>query len=413
MTVKRLLAIGFIFVMTLAAWTVLGTTLLVRSGVKGRLAERVEERWGRAQMQRTPAIQDVAAETAVAAESSDINVKLALDYRRMGLLWYATYGVVFDGVYEVKNAGDTPADYLISFQPPADGLLDEFVFEEMNGPQSVSADTTLRLRVPAGQSKKFRLHYKTQGMDYWSYAFGDGLGLVRNFKLTVTTDFKAVDFTTTSPTEPTVETSDGWELTWKYTSTRAQGLTLTIDMPQRQNPGTLAARISFFAPVSLLFFLTVMIVICVMKKVEIHPMNYFFIAAAFFAFHLLLAYLVDHIDVHAAFFISAVVSVLLLVSYLRLVTGVRFALVEAGISQIIFLVGFSCAFFYKGFTGLAVTIAAIITLFVLMQVTGRVKWAEVFQSKPAQAAPKPPAAPPRPPQHLPPIGRKPGEDSSG
>ena len=30
-------------------------------------------------------------------------------------------------------------------------------------------------------------------------------------------------------------------------------------------------------------------------------MNYFFLSAAFFAFHLLLAYLVDHVDVHAAF----------------------------------------------------------------------------------------------------------------
>ena len=199
-----------------------------------------------------------------------------------------------------------------------------------------------------------------------------------------------MDFTTLSPTEK-VQRAGGWDLTWKYQSTRAKGLTITLNMPERQNPGELACRITFFAPVSLLFFLTVMVVITVMKKVEIHPMNYFFISAAFFSFHLLLSYLVDHVDVHVAFFISAAVSVFLVISYLRLVTGMRFAAVEAGLSQVVFLVGFSYAFFYKGFTGLAVTIGAVITLFVLMQVTGRVKWSEVFHGSepPASCAPPP------------------------
>jgi NADH:ubiquinone oxidoreductase subunit 6 (subunit J) len=40
---------------------------------------------------------------------------------------------------------------------------------------------------------------------------------------------------------------------------------------------------------------------------------------------------------------------------------------------------FSYAFFFKGFTGLAVTIGSIVTLFVVMQMTGRIKWAEKFQ----------------------------------
>ncbi|MDT5271577.1 MAG: hypothetical protein QOH49_3763, partial [Acidobacteriota bacterium] len=43
---------------------------------------------------------------------------------------------------------------------------------------------------------------------------------------------------------------------------------------------------------------------------------------------------------------------------------------------------FSYAFFFKGFTGLAVTIGSILTLFVVMQITGRVRWAEKFSAKP-------------------------------
>ena len=36
------------------------------------------------------------------------------------------------------------------------------------------------------------------------------------------------------------------------------------------------------------------------------------------------------------------------------------------------------AFFFEGFTGLTVTVGAVLTLFVLMQLTGRVDWGAVF-----------------------------------
>jgi isoprenylcysteine carboxyl methyltransferase (ICMT) family protein YpbQ len=49
---------------------------------------------------------------------------------------------------------------------------------------------------------------------------------------------------------------------------------------------------------------------------------------------------------------------------------------EAGIAQLIYLVLFSYAFFWKGFTGLAITIISIVTLFVVMQATGRIRWSE-------------------------------------
>jgi hypothetical protein len=61
---------------------------------------------------------------------------------------------------------------------------------------------------------------------------------------------------------------------------------------------------------------------------------------------------------------------------LRLVVDLRFAAVDAGLTQLVYLVLFSYAFFFEGFTGLAVTIGAILTLFVVMQMTGRVRWDE-------------------------------------
>lgn len=46
--------------------------------------------------------------------------------------------------------------------------------------------------------------------------------------------------------------------------------------------------------------------------------------------------------------------------------------------QFIYLIVFSYSFFFKGLTGLIVTIAAVITLFILMQLTAKVKWDSIF-----------------------------------
>jgi inner membrane protein involved in colicin E2 resistance len=119
----------------------------------------------------------------------------------------------------------------------------------------------------------------------------------------------------------------------------------------------------------------------VLSGQNLHPVNYGFLSAAFFAFHLLLAYLVDHVSIHTAFFTASLVSVFLVVSYLRVVVGTRFAIAQAGLAQFIFLVLFSYAFFFEGYTGLTVTVGAILTLFVMMQATARVDWGAVFAQR--------------------------------
>ncbi|MFN2578022.1 MAG: inner membrane CreD family protein [Pyrinomonadaceae bacterium] len=167
-----------------------------------------------------------------------------------------------------------------------------------------------------------------------------------------------------------------------------------MTMPEKLQPGPLAGRISFFAPVSLFFFFFLMLIITTMRGIELHLMNYFFLAAAFFSFHLLLAYLVDHVSIHLAFAICSAVSIFLVVTYLRLVVGTRFATREAALAQFIYLVAFSYAFFLKGFTGLSVTIGSITTLFVVMQATGKIRWAERFApiNQASELAPPTPVA---------------------
>jgi hypothetical protein len=65
----------------------------------------------------------------------------------------------------------------------------------------------------------------------------------------------------------------------------------------------------------------------------------------------------------------------------------RFASREAALAQFVYLVMFSYAFFLEGFTGLAITIGSVLTLFVVMQATGRIRWTEKFVVKnPAETA---------------------------
>jgi inner membrane protein involved in colicin E2 resistance len=199
---------------------------------------------------------------------------------------------------------------------------------------------------------------------------------VRNLHLQLTTNFRDIDFPENA-LSPSVrsETPEGLRLSWDYRDL-VSGYRIAVSLPQRLQPGPLVGEISYFAPVSLFFFFFVMLMLTTLRRIELHPINYFFLAAAFFAFHLLLAYLVDHISIHAAFLIASAVSTGLVVSYLRLAVGTQFALREAGIAQFIYLILFSYAFFFKGFTGLAIAVGAILTLFVSMQLTGRVRWTE-------------------------------------
>ena len=54
----------------------------------------------------------------------------------------------------------------------------------------------------------------------------------------------------------------------------------------------------------------------------------------------------------------------------------RVLVINAGGAQLVYLVLFSYAFFFRGYTGLAITIGAIVTLFLAMQATGRIRWSQ-------------------------------------
>ncbi len=390
MTVARLIAIVFIFGCVGVAWFILAGVTTVRTQSTGTaLNPRVQELWGPALTQVAPTALVTSADRAVRGQSvqidsSDLNVNLHLDHRQKGLQWYSTYEVDFDGKYKFINPLDQPVTMTVQYNFPASNTLyDNFKFE-VNGtrilPDSdLSKGLTGTVTLGAKETANLIITYKSRGIDRWTYRFGSGITNIKNFRLTVNTDFRNYDFPQQSVSASERRTTDtGAQLVWKFDSTVA-GFNIGVEMPKKLQPGTLASQMSFFAPVSLLFFFTVLVIIGAVRGTNLHPMHYFFLGAAFFAFHLLFAYLADLVAIEITFVIAAIVSLLLVVTYVGRMANWKFALREVGISQLLFLVLFSYAFFYEGYTGLVITIGAIITLAVMMQVTAKVNWEEVFK----------------------------------
>ena len=429
----RAAAVCMIFIVTSVAWMSLGTSVQLRTNISdSQIREEVQSLWGTELHQKAPSVEcaweeevlntryvekeipadedgeeeqdrrrkktEMVEETYTTTtegssreefDATRIRAGIDMDYRRKGLLWYNTYNLDFKAAYKWTYSGKAPGECSISFRFPSErSVFDNFVFRS-NGVDlktfDVSENTVVFLqKVEPGQENTIDIAYRTRGMDNWKYDFRNagsekgngGVSRVRNFDMEVRTRFKNIDFPTgTISPSGKISTSDGWILNWKYSSL-ISGFEIGLSMPEKLNPGPLVSQISLFAPVSLLLFFVVIFVICILKKIDLHPINYIFIAAAFFSFHVLMAYLVDHMDIVPAFVISSVVSVLLVVSYLRLAVGWRFSIYQAGLSQIVYLVAFSYAHFLRGFTGLSITIISIVTLFVLMQFTGRINWTE-------------------------------------
>jgi len=406
MTALRLVAIALIFVVATVAWVVLAGSVQYRTDTSDNtLGTDVAGLWGAPQYQTAPTFtyrpDGEGAALPLAIAGSDITTRFDLDQRRKGLLWYATYAVDFDATYRVVNPGATAAQAQMRFPfPTYDGVYDGFGVI-VNGTEVpvvyAEGAATAAFDLPAKGTAEVRAGYRTQGLDEWRYVpTENGVGVINDFSLAAETDFADVDYPadTVSPTT-SKETDAGMQLTWEYESL-VGGRAIGILMPQPTNPGPLVARISLFAPVSLLFFFAALVLLSATGGLRLHPVHYAFLAAGFFSFHLLLAYLADHIDINAAFGIAAIVSVTLCVGYLALVLGRNRVLVEIALSQLIFLVLFSYSFFFEGLTGIAITIGSVLTLAFFMVKTAHVDWERVFARQGKPLVPQPAQAPAAP-----------------
>jgi hypothetical protein len=384
--VKRLIAIGFIFCSASLAWTILGATLVQRtdSSDEGQ-RDKLTAQWGSAQTQAAPQVNARVAvgrgyeNVAIPLRSSRINASLDLEQRRVGLLWYNLYHVTFRARYRIRNETNSRRMSIHFPFPATNGTYADFtcVIEGHRVTDATALDQGyVGFDLPPGKETTIDVGYLSRGTGTWTYRFGGDVSSVNDFAMTMTTNFDAIDFPVRTLL-PVYEarSGKGWRLEWRY-ATLVTGNAIGMAFPYPLQPGPLAQRITFWAPVALLFYFFVMLVVTTLRKIDLHPVNYFFLACSFFAFHLLFAYLVDRIAIELAFTICSLVTLFLTITYLRFVAGWRFAAVESGLAQLVYLILFSYALFNEGWSGLTITIGAIVTLFIAMQATGRIRWSE-------------------------------------
>lgn len=404
MSIYRILAIGLIFALATAGWTFLGNTTRLRSAeAGGRLNAKVEDLWGAPLVQSAPLFSvDIPGSKQVRwimPASSDIRADLKTDYRKKGLLWYPTYVCGFDGAYSVVNAEEVAQKVRVHFDFPAKGgTYDGFVFTVDDRPLTASIDTVQGvddlLELAPKQEARIHIAYQTRGNAEWRYRMDARVGRMQNLNLRVNTNFRAVDYPEGCLSPMSAERQgNGMALRWAASDliTRQD---IGVQMPEKLNPGPLTSRITFFAPVCLLFFFMLVASINILKEVNIHPMHYLFVAAGFFAFHLLLNYMAGLVNIHVAFAIAAAVSVTMVTAYLTAALHGRLPWRIAVAGQLFYLVLFSYSFFLKGITGLTVAIGAVITLAVLMKLTAHVDWEHVFAPQKPVPPPLPKIAPP-------------------
>src|SRR5437868_580626 len=225
---KRIAALAFIFICTTVAWMILGSTIFARTySLEPGLKSKVASTWGAPQEQLPPSasydhVTTVDAwddrthtlkhelktnQVPLGLQSTRIDVKLDLEHRQKGLLWYSTYTVQFAGDYDFTNYSNE--EQLVSFKLtfPAEQAVYDDMFMSADGQPIAFVNQGNGVigsaRVPAGKVVRLRTGYISHGLDSWHYKFGENVSQIRDFTLVMHTNFPDIDFpdNTLSPTK--------------------------------------------------------------------------------------------------------------------------------------------------------------------------------------------------------------------
>jgi hypothetical protein len=410
MSVKKLIAIAIIYILAFAAWMILGISNLSRTDKSFRkLKSEVISLYGDILIINAPECyskikkykEEIIGDKKINKEyfetdnyelsKSDIEININLDQRKKGNLWFPTFKAKFNGSYEfkIKNTKDKSRRYYVYTTLGSSNSIYNNIQLLINSEKVSDVIPLIRKKemeiIPSQDGiVKLAISYECTGMEKLMYYISpnhNDISQINDFTMKIITDFKNYDFPSSmmSPIEKR-ELEKGYELSWRFNKS-VTGKDIGIIIPNKLNPGAIVSRVTFFAPVSLLFFFIVLFVISIILNVNIHPMNYFFLAATFFSFHLMYSYFSDHLNIYLTFIIASFVSLVLTITYLRIFTPKKLSYIYAPLTQLIYLIIFSYSFFFKGMTGVIVTICSVITLFILMQITAKVKWENIFSKK--------------------------------
>ena len=182
----------------------------------------------------------------VPLDGTDASAKVALEQRQKGLLWFPTYTLDFHAPDTFTNPDARARS--VEVRLPLDqenAVYDGFEVLDEKG-RSVPAEFGTGAAVwtvpfQASEARHFTVGYRTRGTGSWRYPIDQGTGQVRNFKLTLDTDFPEVDFPWGRSPDDEATAGGQWHGEWRFTSLVANGV-VGLGLPQRLNPGDLASK---------------------------------------------------------------------------------------------------------------------------------------------------------------------------
>ena len=223
--IRFVLAVAAIYIVTCVGWMLLGGSIYWRTSEQdGDLRSRVGQLWGTPLIQKAPTASvsvprtveneewDSDAKRAVrkrtevidtfagAVVKSDVRADVHLDQRKKGLLWYSTYRVEVTAHYVIESARDKAGPVNVAFAfPSSTGQFDDFRFDLDGTPvpytqRTLGALTGTIPQAAAASLHTLDVHYVSQGLDDFTYRFGDGIANARDFQMVIATDFDAIDF---------------------------------------------------------------------------------------------------------------------------------------------------------------------------------------------------------------------------
>jgi hypothetical protein len=381
----------------LGAVVICGVLSVALVGLAGRMEWRtqralsstntaIQKRWGARLRQQQPTAlirrdartgEVLAQARRVTLDSAAIDLVLTMDYRRLGLTYQTTYEANFTGRYKLHSLTEGAGRIDFTLPLPGEGghLRDLSLTVNGKEPADVHYDlqqVTWSSAFRAGQAQTVEVRYIARGVGHYIYAVGEER--VKQLDVTmqiVGVDLEHIDYPAScmSPTTATA-TSDGVRLEW-HLANLLTSYDVGVDLPERPSPSRQIVRLALFAPVLLALFLASVLGGCWLTSKRLSLLHLALLGAAFAAFYLLLSYLVAWLELFAAIGIAAGVVALLVVNFLRMLLGWRFALWFGALPLVVFQAGASVALLSRQHTGLGAVCGLLLVLAVLMQFAAR------------------------------------------
>ncbi|HCL58121.1 MAG TPA: hypothetical protein DHW82_14095 [Spirochaetia bacterium] len=312
-------------------------------------------------------------------ESQDITIKADSSIRQKGFLKFPGFKLVFKAQFQLKNFKNIEKDFRFILKLPGNAgnltgvnvLCDGKKYEEdSNFADGIEWNGKLKPQ----QMKIFEIEYTAQGTSKIIYTLAQKSLEIKNFHAVLETDYADIRIPDKAMLPLTQDSMSGKSrIEWKAENL-ISGQNLALEFHIKENHGELAAKLFFYAPLSLILFIGLLILMSVGKEVELHIMHYLFFIIGFFIFYLLNSYLLTFLPVIGAIFTSLAVSSGIVIYYSILLKKGKELIQAVILSLALFQWLFSGAFFAEEYTGLFITLGSIGAFILLIKKTASVKW---------------------------------------